>query len=184
MAQFRNYRFELAAFQEITPNVEGNFLRCFEGVAPFIVQPRDQNPVEIQKGIGFQFSQGFNSVRLKNGATPQVVELYAGDGQVLDNRLVTQGGITLTSNTVASLGGATVGLTAGLVAAANPVRSSLLLVNTSPSIIYIGVDATVTTSTGIPVGAGQSFDVTFRSDVYAIGDGAGLDVRFIEESNP
>lgn len=183
MAQFRNYKFTLAANQEINPTLQGNFLRCFEGSAPFVVQPSDLNPVELQKGIGIDFGQTFNNVRIVNGATAQTIELYAGTGTVLDNRLVTSGGVNIKANTTVDYGAVTVGTVASLVLAANTARASALIANNSGAIIYVGSDNLVTTANGFPLGAGQTMTITHDNAIYAISTSSGLNVRFIEESN-
>ena len=183
MSQFQKYTFALLANQEINPSIQGNFLRMTGGLFPIVVTPSDITPVELQKGIGIDFGLSFTQVRIKNGANAQTIEIYAGSGVIYDNRLITQGGVSINGNSSATLGSATIGTTAIEVVPENEGRASLLLTNNSASIIYIGVESSVTVATGIPIGAGQSFTITFMSSVYGISDDTGLNVRFIEESN-
>lgn len=183
MAQFQKYKFALAIDEEINPTIQGRFLRISEGTFPVICTPNDLTPVELQKGIGINFEQAFTRVRIKNGSNAQTIEIYAGDGEVLDNRLVTEGGISILANALATLGKVTAGTTAVQVAAFNNNRASFLLQNNSDDIIYVGVDDTVTIATGIPVGSGQTFTITFKSSIYAISEFADKEIRFIQESN-
>jgi len=183
MSQFQKYTFALLANQEINPSIQGNFLRMTGGDFPVIVTPSDITPVELQKGIGIDFGVNFTQVRIKNGANAQTIEIYAGTGVIYDNRLITQGGVSINGNSLAVLGKTIVGTNAVEVVAENNNRASLLLQNNSDDIVFVGVDSTVTTATGIPIGSGQSFTITFMSSVYAIASGSSKEIRFIQESN-
>jgi hypothetical protein len=54
-------------------------------------------------------------------------------------------------NNVPTYNTVTVGASATLIVGANPQRISLIIVNTGTPTVYIGQDASVTTSNGIPL---------------------------------
>lgn len=81
-----------------------------------------------------------------------------------------------------SYGTVTIGATAALIKAGRAQRNSILVQNVHASNdLYVGLDASVSTSNGIKIAAGQSMEIyDGGSEVYGIASGAGTDVRFME----
>jgi len=83
----------------------------------------------------------------------------------------------------------TVTTTATLIIAANAQRRNLTIVNTSLSaIVYIGPDATITTSNAIPLYQNQTRDQDkiaegYQGDVYGIVGSSTADVRYWETTS-
>ena len=82
------------------------------------------------------------------------------------------GGIYQTTST-GTTGQVTVGTTATLVAAANSNRRALIIVNNSGNSVYIGIDNTVTTTTGVELPTGAVLNVSrlfegYTGAIYAI----------------
>lgn len=73
------------------------------------------------------------------------------------------------------------GTTATLLLAANPARATAMLVNNGTATVFLGKDATVTTTTGIPLAAGASLVDDRSSDAWygILATGTG-DVRVLE----
>lgn len=78
---------------------------------------------------------------------------------------------------------------AALVVSANTLRLSLIIVNNGNSLIYLGNDSLVTSSTGLPINtvdsSGGYFEDnggarTYLGDYYAISQDSTNDVRFWE----
>lgn len=75
-----------------------------------------------------------------------------------------------------------VGASAVIVKAARMRRESILVQNVHASqVLYLGSDASVTTSNGLKVVAGESVRVRTKGDIYGIASGAATDVRYFEE---
>lgn len=181
MSQLRNYTLQLASGQSLsltTPSCD--FVRCFEGDFPFVISPDDKNPVQIQNGIGMTFTEQFNVLRIQNGTAPQTVQLYVGQGDVLDNRLITSGGIRQLANPEAAISVEAVSNVAASVLAENTNRSSVLILNSGAEIVYIGFDAGVTSANGMPIGIGSSLTLTNAKEIFAVCASAS-ELRFMEE---
>lgn len=68
-------------------------------------------------------------------------------------------------------------------------REGNLIVNASNQTVYLGMDSTVTTATGLPLLANAVFSNTgylhaWRGDIYGIVAGTTADVRFWDYENP
>lgn len=84
------------------------------------------------------------------------------------------GGATVTQTAV------TVGGTAVLLLTGRTLRESVVIKNNhATQILYVG-NASVTTSDGMPVAAGQSITLEVVGTLYGIASGAGTDVRVLE----
>ena len=73
---------------------------------------------------------------------------------------------------------------ATLILAANNWRTGLTLYNNGSVIIYIGTDASVATTTGIPMAAAAAYDFngwqSYKGAIYGIAASATADVRYLE----
>lgn len=79
----------------------------------------------------------------------------------------------------------TVTTTATQIMASNPLRKGCLITNTANATIYLGMDSSVTTSTGIPLAANATFNNAgtsdaWRGDIYGIIGSSTADIRFWE----
>lgn len=82
----------------------------------------------------------------------------------------------------ATYGTVAIGATAGLIKAARGRRESIVVQNVHASqILYIGSDASVLTTTGLRLIAGESIRLETKGDVYGIASGAATDTRYFEE---
>lgn len=87
---------------------------------------------------------------------------------------------------MSSYGTVTCAATATLLIADNSARREIDLVNTdSSTIIYIGIDDSVTTSNGFPIYARQNrskVDIltTYKGPIYGISASGNVDVRYWE----
>jgi hypothetical protein len=80
-----------------------------------------------------------------------------------------------------SYGTVSVGTSAALIAAARFRRDAVIVQNVhATQDLYVGPDASVATTTGIKIPAGQSFVVPTRGAVYGIASGAATDTRYWE----
>lgn len=184
MSQIQRYQYTLGANEEVNPSIpQSNFIRCTSGSGVFTVYPSDLSPLVLSNGLGAKFTQLFNTVRIKNGATPQTIELYIGQGDIDDSRLSVSGGIPTAGNAGATYGAVSVGTTATVIRTANTNRASCLVQNLGSAPMYLGTDASVTTANGLEVGAGSSATLTFQSAIYGIVASGSNDVRFIEETS-
>jgi hypothetical protein len=84
-------------------------------------------------------------------------------------------------------GKATVGSgSALLIVPANTQRLSLIIFNNGSSFIYLGGDSSITTNTGLPLDALNSYyedsggQRTYLGDYYAISENSTNDVRYWE----
>lgn len=85
----------------------------------------------------------------------------------------------------ASYGAVSVGSTATQILPADPGRRGFLISNNGGQIIYIGFDASVTTSTGIQILPQDKFDQigehgAYRGAIYGITASSTSDCRFWE----
>jgi hypothetical protein len=75
-----------------------------------------------------------------------------------------------------------IGAAAAIIKGAYFRRESIVIKNNHASqILYLGSNASVTTSNGLPLLAGESIRLKTKSDVYGIASGAATDVRYFEE---
>jgi hypothetical protein len=79
-------------------------------------------------------------------------------------------------------GAVAVDATAEVVKAANSRRESIVVQNVHASqVLYLGSDASVTTSNGLKLLAGESIRLQTKSAIYGIGSGSATDTRYFEE---
>lgn len=85
-----------------------------------------------------------------------------------------------------SYGAISIGNTATLILPANNARKGCLIGNNSGSVVlYVGPDSAVTSSTGMPVATGATFqnsdlDAAWRGDIYGIVASSTADIRYWE----
>ncbi len=186
MTAMRKFSRTLAANESVVINVsKATAVQCTSATALFDIKPDDQNPVELANGLGvrYELTEAFDTLRIVNRSTPQTVELYIGNGDVVDNRLSASG--TLSTRTLAAqsanYGSVSVGVAATLVLAANTGRSNILLQNLGTGVIYVGTDNAVTVANGIEVQVGGAITLATDEAIYAISTIAATDVRYLEE---
>jgi hypothetical protein len=82
----------------------------------------------------------------------------------------------------AAYGTVAVGATAGLILGGRSLRDSVTIQNVhATQILYIGNDASVTTSTGLKIAAGDKHSLeTYNGPIYGIASGAATDTRYLE----
>ena len=78
-------------------------------------------------------------------------------------------------------GGVTVGTTASQIVAERKGRRTISLYNNSTGTIYVGGDASVTSSTGMPIPPNAERVIATEAAIYAIGTATNLDLRYLEE---
>ena len=81
-----------------------------------------------------------------------------------------------------SYGTVSIGGTAAVIKAGNAQRKSILIQNVhATQVLYVGDDASVLTTTGIKVSAGESLEIAdYNGPVYGIASGAATDIRYFE----
>jgi hypothetical protein len=72
-----------------------------------------------------------------------------------------------------------------LILAANPERKGAIVYNNGSVVVYIGFDASVTTSNGLTVQPGgvlndSGFEDAYRSNIYGVAASGTCDVRYWE----
>lgn len=154
------------------------------------VQPRrtggDHIPMRLNGLV--QLPRGSDFARITWAAQPgTTVELFMSDqdrGAGIDVEAPpTKQIVTSSIGTTLTCSAATVGVAAAQLVAANAARQSVTIVNNSVGTVFIGQDATVTTANGLPVTAGQSLVIDkTTAAIWAIGSGAGLNVRLMVEA--
>lgn len=186
MTTLRKYTRALVANESQTLDVPpSELLLCSSGSGVFTVSPENQNPVDVELGIGLRFDgPNFTKLRLLSSTT-QTVSLYVGRGEVIDNRLVgnvdISGGIRLAGSLTTTYGAVTVGVAATLIKAANASRASIIVQNLGTVAIYVGPDAGITTANAIKVEPSNSATLDYQGTIYAISGSAGQDVRYLED---
>lgn len=100
-----------------------------------------------------------------------LVQQVGGDGSVISGGSSTE-----------AYGTVSVGTSALIIKAAKTSRRELVVQNVHGSnVLYIGKDASVTTSTGLRLNPGESRVYTnYTGDVYGIASAASTDVRYEE----
>lgn len=187
MTAMRKFSRTLAANEAAVINVaKATAVQCTSATAAFQIRPDDQNPVELNNGLGVRYlqSEAFDVLRIQNGATPQTIELYIGTGDVIDNRFSASGALSVRSiaSQSAAYGAVSVGVAATLVRAANTGRASIIVQNIGAGVVYLGNDAGVTTASGIRLQVGDAITLTIDDAIYAISTIAATDVRYLEET--
>ena len=77
---------------------------------------------------------------------------------------------------------------ATLILADNPMRLSLIITNVSPDTVFIGQDATITSSTGIPIIQNGTFTEDsggtkmYCGPIWGVTSGGTVDVRVWERN--
>jgi hypothetical protein len=174
----------LEANKEVVIPETGRYLRIISGSASLAITPdTDGQMTGFQVGMGWKADKPFKILRLLS-ETLQIVQIMIVNGSIDDDRANIDGDIDATSKgSILSNAAHTVGIAAAELLAANTTRRSVIVQNLSAGDIYLGSDNTVTTATGLKVASLQSvtLDKAAPAAIYAIGSGAGLDVRTLEE---
>lgn len=166
--------------------VRGRFVRGMSSDAPYMLRIGSEAPTRFQTGIAFESPREFDQVELINShATAQRIEIVISDGFVDDNRLVGQvdisGGIRAAGNRSATAGAMAVSTIAVEVAPPEPARAAMLIQNLGAANLFVGIDGTVSASTGIRVAPGGLASLTLQGAIWAVAEAGSLDVRYLEE---
>jgi hypothetical protein len=86
---------------------------------------------------------------------------------------------------VSNYNAVSVGSSATLIMASNPSRKGSMIFNNSAGTVFLGMDSSVTTTTGIPVVQNSTFNNSgiqdaWRGDIYGIVVSGSSDIRFWE----
>lgn len=184
---FRVYGYTIAAGQEVTVYVTGDFFRVLNASAAFSVAFDDTAFFEVQAGLAFKLTdgEGFQSVRMRNSSGAAVTVVIAlGSGWIEDSRLVFQGDLTTlpaSGNGLASAADISVAATTtALIAAANADRTEVIVQNLGGAEMRIG-DSAVTAGRGVKLDGGGTLTLTTSAAVYAYNASAGaVDVSVLE----
>jgi hypothetical protein len=179
----RRYRLKLKAGTNMDLGVLGNNITVMDSSGFFSVKPDTGSVLEeFEKGITFKSAEIFKKLTFLS-ETDQTVVIWAGFGDVVDNR-VTISGATDTSSKGLNIGSNayTVTTVSGELLALNAARRSLILMNNDPSYsVWVG-GAGVTSSSGLKVSAGQSLvlDNSAGAALHAVAN-ANVSVTIFEE---
>lgn len=78
-------------------------------------------------------------------------------------------------------GNVSVAVTATVIRAANEKRTYLIIYNNGTANVFVGDDASVTTSNGFPlISTGSWIEMTYKGAVYGIVASGTVDVRWLE----
>jgi hypothetical protein len=174
----------LEANKEVVIPETGRYIRIISGSASLAITPdTDAQITGFEVGMGWTADKPFKKLRLLS-ETLQTVQIMIVNGRIDDDRANIDGDIDATSKGATLSNAAhTVGVAAAELLAADNTRRSVVIQNLSAGDIYIGSDNTVTILNGLKIGTMQNItlDKAAPSIIYAIGSGAGLDVRTFEE---
>jgi hypothetical protein len=171
------------------------FIRCTQGNAAFTLRAWDElggllvlvNSWQAGLSVG-PLATPATRMEVTNGSTAQTIELYYGDSEVQDNRLV--GTVNITGGLAAKILGPTVCTAEGAVSATGAAdliwtgnalgaMNGILQNRDSAISIYYGHTSGVTTATGIELPAGGVVDgLDCALDLYVIVASGTVDVRF------
>ena len=183
MARIRQFSYSFIANERININMTGNVVRCVTGATIFEIEPDRSEKIQLQEGLGMTFEREFKKLTVVNGATPQTIKLYIGDGGILDSRLY--GSLTTTAsghNTITDVGDIDIDNETQTIAA-NGDRARIVVqadLNNS-AILRVGPNASGTR--GIEVTAGASYPFYTSSALQVYSPSASQKYRWIEESN-
>jgi hypothetical protein len=163
MKTFRDYKVTCGPNGSVELSVAGTTLSCLDSTAEFRLSIEDASPFLMARGLGFRMAEPFTRLRIDNPTAANLdVSLMVGWSEFADNRL-SLSATSLNSRMIRSdapsilLTGADVTCASGAVtavAAANPAREELMLVNGSGVTIRVGVAPGA--GVGLPMGAGAT----------------------------
>ena len=168
-------------------NIAGNFVYLIDSTGDLGIILDDQNEEFLTKSTGYKTKDGnpFKRINLVNNtASPITFNLQVGNiKDFIDNRAVINGVVSIenASNDFAHARGIAVGNTATLIRANTPTQSSVEIQNEGTSTLYIGRDATVTTSTGYPVPANTAKKYDGSQAIYGIRASLTENVAYFSE---
>lgn len=183
---FATRQFTIGIDGDVSIERSADFLVCLAATGAFKISI-DENPLsEFEKGLTYRSPAGFKRVRIVNtsGAT-LTVKMGFGKGGIQDNRLSISGEIntseampdTLTTGNPVTVADAS----AQLIAASNPLRRELMLVNEGGGTVRIVADGAATAGQGLPLGASQSVTLQTSAAVYIRNDtGAAVNIAYAE----
>lgn len=186
--KYSEMSFTLAAGEEISLAMDGDFVACLDADQGFRIGFNEGPKAGFEKGLKFRTEQQFRSVQLynQNGAAI-AVRIAFGRGDIEDARLNLTGSITARDDTPDTLttGAATSCATgaATLLAAANDLRREIVVVvpDSAGGTVYVGGASGATAGEGIPVSPGGTLILTTSAAVYLRNDtGAAVAVAVAE----
>ena len=161
-------------------NRAASFLSCLEASHRFQIMFDDGTACDFEQGLTFRQGSDFKQVQITNPSATDTltVKLGLGRGDIRDSRLSLTGQVDSRQKSPDVLGtGAPVTATDANtteLAAANPLRREILVVNTSPgATVYIGGDAGAGQGQGLPILPSQSLTLETAAAVYARNDSGG-----------
>src|SRR5689334_21635173 len=123
MALIQDFTYSLAANKRVTIQHRGRSLRVQTAPSGISVSPENDDCADCLAGQGVVYEQSFDNWTLQNGATPQTVTVFVGDGQIVDSRLYGSVAATVTpGSTITTVADVTVATAATSNIAANANR--------------------------------------------------------------
>ena len=185
----RDYEFTVPAGGQDARPAGGNFIKLKYSTEEVrvIAETKDGRNIadlRMTAGTSLTLVERYETIRVSNATAGTVyASLILGLGDVQDSELT--GNITVDLGATLSNAAHVVGVAAAELLATSATRRSIVILNNSAGDIYLGSDATVTTANGLKITAGQTItiDKAPQAAVFAIGSGAGLDVRTLSELN-
>lgn len=150
-----------------------------------VVIASDQTPVQVVGNVADNAADSGNPVKIGYraivGSPPAAVGASNDRADAISDkfrRIYVNDGADIS----AKAQNITVGTTAAALPSALSGRRNLMIQNLGAKAIYIGADNTVTSSNGLKVSSNATLEVEIGEDItlWAIGAGAGLDVRLFE----
>lgn len=180
MASLRHFSIALTANTSVSLDVTGDLIKCITATDVFDVEPEGSNRVELNQGLGVRFTRMASKWRITSPTT-QTVLIYIGEGDISD----TAQSVTVLRGAATSSNYGNVDIsTVAIIRAANTARSSILVQSNEAAggdNLFIGNDASVTSTNGIVLVPGASVTLTVDDDIYGIAASGTIDVRYFEE---
>lgn len=168
----------------------GTHFRVIEAQNSFRVRFEKQgNPAQeitLERGMAFEPVGGFEVARLLS-EFDQTIKIEIVNGQIYDNRLTGQldysGALKIiqTGAEFNEFGVTSVNTTAVQIRPENLTRKSLLIQADGVD-VFVGSENTVTTTTGLKIADGGTFETDLSKAIYVIASGPG-NVRWSEDYN-
>lgn len=185
----------IPANRSVNINVKGSTLAVLSSTGSFKASPNDGTSTFVMsQGLSYKCALGveFDMVALRNDSGVSITaEIFAGSGEIVDSRLVLTSGTNIEvdnvagdtldvvplGGTISAYGATSIGATATLIFSASVATTGWLLHNNGTDVIYLGANASVSTSNGFPLFPGEKLSWDIRSTLYGISPVAGQDLR-------
>ncbi len=187
----RMFPLKVAAGEEVTLNVSGEFVYVLECDQPSFLMAMDESGLDYAKIRTYvRVEQGaeYRSLRISNpNAGALNLKVIAGFGEYSDDEVLIGGSITVsnfppTTAATFSTAAVPVGVAAVSVIAANAARKSVTIQNNGTAEIELG-GAAVAVGAGLIVAGGTAYTLDkTTAEIFAISGTDGQDVRVLEEA--